>query len=80
MTILPRFLPSVHCHHVRNYHFTPASYVYIHIDREQLTYEARTPSDLSLLLGSDVFSALQPGRAALTRGDLTHESDGGRDE
>ena len=80
MTILPRFLPSVLCHHVRNYRFIPTSYVYIHIDREQLTREARTPSDLSFLQGSDVFSALQPGRAALTRGNLTHDSEGSLDE
>lgn len=80
MTILPRFLPFVPCHQVRNYRFTPTSYVYIHIDREQLMHEARMPSDPSLLLGSDAFSARQPGRAVLTCGDLTHESDGGRDE
>ena len=80
MTILPRFLPSVHCYLVRKYRFTSISYVYLHIDREQLTHEARMPSDLSLLLASDAFSARQPARAVLTRGDLTHERHGGFDE
>ena len=54
--------------------------VYLHIDRELLTHEARTPLDLSLLLGSEAFSARQPGRAVLTRGDLTQERRGGFDE
>ena len=54
--------------------------VYIHIDRELLTHEARTPLDLSLLLASEAFSARQPGRAVLTCGDLTHERHGGFDE
>jgi hypothetical protein len=75
--ILPRFLPPVHCYLLWKYRFTPTSYVYIHIDREQLTHEARMPSDLSLLQGSDAFSARQPGRAVLTCGDLTHGKDGG---
>ena len=80
MPILPPFLPLPWLRGLFYYRAKSNMNVYIHIDRELLTHEARTPLDLSLLLGSEAFSARQPGRAFLTHGDLTHERHGGFDE
>jgi hypothetical protein len=77
MTILPRFIPSVHCYLVRKPRSTPTSYFYVNTDGEQLRRKARMPSGRSNLLLSGVFGAPQPGRVGLTCGDFTHEKDGG---
>ncbi len=80
MTILPRFLPSVQGYLARGERSKSISYVYIHIDREQLTHEARISKQPSYLLGFELNRVRHPFGALLTHEILTHEKGGSRHE
>ena len=77
ITILPRFLPYVHGPLVRRERFTSIPYVYLHIDREQLTHEAQTVGEPSDLLGFESIRVRHAPVVFLTHGFLTHENGGG---
>jgi|AntAceMinimDraft_1070359.scaffolds.fasta_scaffold61377_1 hypothetical protein len=80
MTILPPSPPQRWLTRLAHYRSISNVYVYIHIDREQLTHEARMPRKPRLLLSLEAIGARQPRKAVLTRGNLTCESRGARDE